>query len=136
MAFLNSATAPGRSDFSERATPSQLWASADRGPTCTARRNARRARGYSFRPQYARPSATWALGLPGSRATAASSWLTEAGAPLPLPSWAVAVTQKARTRRAERPVKIRQPLIRRDRAGEAATATWRRLPREETLPSR
>src|SRR6266581_3472396 len=121
MALLNSATAPGRSDFSERATPSQLWASADRGPTSTARRNARRARGYSFRPQYARPSATWALGFLGSRSTAASSWLTEAGGPPPFGSWAVAATPSARTRRAEGPLRIGRSFIRRDRAGEAAT---------------
>src|SRR2546426_7312923 len=131
MALLNSATAPGRSDFSERATPSQLWASADRGAIPTAFRTSGRARGYSFRPQYARPSAMWALGLFGSRLTAASSWLTEAGAAPAFCSWAVAVTPTARSTRAE-PRRIGQPFIGRDRAGEAATARWRRLPREAT----
>src|SRR5260221_12836241 len=122
MAFLNSAMAPGRSDFSERATPSQLCASADRGPTSTARRNARRARGYSFRPQYARPSATWALGLPGSRRTAASSWLTEAGVPPPFASWAVGGTPIARTRGGVRPLEMRQLLMFGDLAAGAAAS--------------
>ena len=36
-AFLNSAMAAGRSALLESATPSQLCASADCGPTCTAR---------------------------------------------------------------------------------------------------
>ena len=47
-AFLNSAMAPGRSALLESATPSQLCASADCGPTCTARWNASSARASSF----------------------------------------------------------------------------------------
>src|SRR5262245_9710079 len=127
MAILNSATAPGRSDFSERATPSQLWASADCGPTSTARRNSSRARGYSFRPQYARPSATRAAGLRGSFLTAASSWLTDGGGAFL--SWpAAVVAPRARTRRAaawgRRLIgRDHAELIRRDRRDGASAST-------------
>ena len=51
MASRNSAMAPGRSAFAASATPSQLWASAERGPTSTAFRKATRARGASLRSQ-------------------------------------------------------------------------------------
>src|SRR5262245_50882740 len=135
MAFLNSATAPGRSDFPERATPSQLWASADRGSTSTALRNSWSARGYSLRPQYARPSATRALALVGARRTAASSWLTDGGAASAFGSWAAALAARTSSARAETP-RIGQRFIPRDRAGEAAAATWRRPPREATSPAR